>query len=226
MSYQNLNTLVAKIQSALTQLENKQLSVSDIDNIQENAKELFERLTVLKYLALEKLVDAATNDTKEVKLEDENQAPSVEEADIPVSIKIGSSEPRTPKNQTNLLDAIKESKEGVEVDQPEELPEDQSLNEKLVADPGSTSLAEKLKRQPINDLLTAIGINQKFLFMNDLFEGERDQFHHSLDELNKFDSFLDADNYIKNNLMVKYNWDMENKSVVRFMELVERRYLG
>ena len=36
MSYQNLNALVAKIQSALTQLENKQLSVSDIDSIQEN----------------------------------------------------------------------------------------------------------------------------------------------------------------------------------------------
>ena len=52
MSYQNLNALVAKIQSALTQLENKQLSVSDIDSIQENAKELFERLTVLKYLLL------------------------------------------------------------------------------------------------------------------------------------------------------------------------------
>jgi hypothetical protein len=62
--------------------------------------------------------------------------------------------------------------------------------------------------------------------MNDLFEGERDEFHNSLSELNKFDSFLDADNYIKNNLMVKYNWDMENTSVVRFMELVERRYLG
>jgi len=223
MSYQNLNALVAKIQSALTQLENKQLSVSDIDSIQENAKELFERLTVLKYLALEKLVES-TDTSKKVKTADENREASTEDADIPVAIKISASEPTVPENQTNLLDAIKESKE--EVNEPEIPTDDQSLNEKLNASPSADSLSEKLKKQPINDLITAIGINQKFLFMNDLFEGERDEFHNSLSELNKFDSFLDADNYIKNNLMVKYNWDMENQSVVRFMELVERRYLG
>ena len=223
MSYQNLNALVAKIQSALTQLENKQLSVSDIDSIQENAKELFERLTVLKYLALEKLVES-TDTSKKVKTADENREASTEDADIPVAIKISASEPSVPENQTNLLDAIKESKE--EVNEPEIPTDDQSLNEKLNASPSAASLSEKLKKQPINDLITAIGINQKFLFMNDLFEGERDEFHNSLSELNKFDSFLDADNYIKNNLMVKYNWDMENQSVVRFMELVERRYLG
>jgi hypothetical protein len=223
MSYQNLNALVAKIQSALTQLENKQLSVSDIDSIQENAKELFERLTVLKYLALEKLVES-TDPSKKVKTADENREASAEDADIPVAIKISASEPPIPENQTNLLDPIKESKE--EVSEPEIPTDDQSLNEKLNASPSAASLSEKLKKQPINDLITAIGINQKFLFMNDLFEGERDEFHNSLSELNKFDSFLDADNYIKNNLMVKYNWDMENQSVVRFMELVERRYLG
>ena len=223
MSYQNLNALVAKIQSALTQLENKQLSVSDIDSIQENAKELFERLTVLKYLALEKLVES-TDTSKKVKTADENREASTEDADIPVAIKISASEPTVPENQTNLLDAIKESKE--EVNEPEIPTDDQSLNEKLNASPSAASLSEKLKKQPINDLITAIGINQKFLFMNDLFEGERDEFHNSLSELNKFDSFLDADNYIKNNLMVKYNWDMENTSVVRLMELVERRYLA
>ena len=223
MSYQNLNALVAKIQSALTQLENKQLSVSDIDSIQENAKELFERLTVLKYLALEKLVES-TDTESEDKTETENSEANIKDADIPVAIKFSASEPPIPENQTNLLDAIKESKE--EVNEPEIPADDQSLNEKLNASPSAASLSEKLKKQPINDLITAIGINQKFLFMNDLFEGERDEFHNSLSDLNKFDSFLDADNYIKNNLMVKYNWDMENTSVVRFMELVERRYLG
>ena len=62
--------------------------------------------------------------------------------------------------------------------------------------------------------------------MNDLFEGERDEFHNSIAELNKFDSFLDADNYIRNNLVAKYKWDMESASAVRFMELIERRYLS
>ena len=53
MSYQNLNDLVEEIKSGLLKLENSELSVTDVDAIQANAKELFERLTVLKYLALE-----------------------------------------------------------------------------------------------------------------------------------------------------------------------------
>ena len=62
--------------------------------------------------------------------------------------------------------------------------------------------------------------------MNDLFEGERDAYHEAIDKLNSFDSYLDADNYIKNNLVDKYCWDLENSSAVRFMELIERRYLS
>ena len=189
------------------------LSVTDVDAIQANAKELFERLTVLKYLALERLADGSKNDISS------QESLDSEDAEIqPIKIKIGNPEEKVPENQTNLLDAIEES--GVELEQSDA----ENLNQKLAS--ASKSVADKLKAQPIPDLNTAIGINQKYLFMNDLFEGERDEFHNSIAELNKFDSFLDADNYIRNNLVSKYNWDMESASAVRFMELIERRYLS
>ena len=213
MSYQNLNDLVEEIKSGLLKLENSELSVTDVDAIQANAKELFERLTVLKYLALERLADGSKNDISS------QESLDSEDAEIqPIKIKIGNPEEKVPENQTNLLDAIEES--GVELEQSDA----ENLNQKLAS--ASKSVADKLKAQPIPDLNTAIGINQKYLFMNDLFEGERDEFHNSIAELNKFDSFLDADNYIRNNLVAKYNWDMESASAVRFMELIERRYLS
>ena len=57
MSYQNLNALVEEIRSELLKLDNSELSLADVDAIQANARELYDRLTVLKYLAMERLVD-------------------------------------------------------------------------------------------------------------------------------------------------------------------------
>ncbi len=217
MSYQNLNALVEEIRSELLKLENSELSLADVDAIQANARELYDRLTVLKYLAMERLVD-----DPQPNVDKDQDNDSVDVDMNPIKLKLGNSEKKIPENQTNLLDAIEES--GVE-DKVEES-DLGSLNQKLADASESKSIAEKLKSQPIPDLIAAIGINQKFLFMNDLFDGERDEFHNSLGELNKFDSFLDADNYIRNNLMSKYSWDMESPSAIRFMELIERRYLS
>jgi len=217
MSYQNLNALVEEIRSELLKLENSELSLADLDAIQANARELYDRLTVLKYLAMERLVD-----DPQPNVDKDQDNDSVDVDMNPIKLKLGNSEKKIPENQTNLLDAIEES--GVE-DKVEES-DLGSLNQKLADASESKSIAEKLKSQPIPDLIAAIGINQKFLFMNDLFDGERDEFHNSLGELNKFDSFLDADNYIRNNLMSKYSWDMESPSAIRFMELIERRYLS
>ena len=217
MSYQNLNALVEEIRSELLKLENSELSLADVDAIQANARELYDRLTVLKYLAMERL-----EDDPQPNVDKDQDNDSVDVDMNPIKLKLGNSEKKIPENQTNLLDAIEES--GVE-DKVEES-DLGSLNQKLADASESKSIAEKLKSQPIPDLIAAIGINQKFLFMNDLFDGERDEFHNSLGELNKFDSFLDADNYIRNNLMSKYSWDMESPSAIRFMELIERRYLS
>jgi hypothetical protein len=219
MSYQNLNALVEEIRSELLKLENSELSLADVDAIQTNARELYDRLTVLKYLAMERLADEPE---PEPNIDKDQGDDSVDVDMAPIKLKLGNAEKNIPENQTSLLDAIEES--DVEKKPDESMSE--NLNQKLAVPSESKSIADKLKSQPISDLVAAIGINQKFLFMNDLFKGERDEFHHSMGELNKFDSFLDADNYIRNNLMAKYSWDMESPSAIRFMELIERRYLS
>ena len=251
MSYQSLNDLVEEIKSELSKLENQELSVADIDAIQQNAQELYERLTVLKYTAIEKLVKVESTpepiaEVEEPIAEIEEEIESVPEektteaAPIRFNMKPveAEEEEEVDENQTNLLDEIEERVTAVEEvpepkkekkKAPKEIKTEESktsLNDKLAESSEPVSLADKLKKQPITNLASSIGINQKFLFMNDLFEGERDAFHQSIAELDGFDSYLDADNYIKNNLVNKYDWDLENPSAVRFMELVERRYLS
>ena len=56
----------------------------------------------------------------------------------------------------------------------------------LHVDAPEKTVADKLSRQPIKDLKSAIGLNQKFLFMNDLFEGENELFNNAINKINSF----------------------------------------
>ncbi len=86
------------------------------------------------------------------------------------------------------------------------------------------SLADRLGKSPIADLKKAIGINQKFLFMNDLFEGENSHYHDAVGRLNEFAGY-DGAKGLLNELQTRFSWDPESQSTIAFTELVERRYL-
>lgn len=99
-----------------------------------------------------------------------------------------------------------------------------SFLEKLTGKNEDNSLARKLANIPISDLRSAIGLNEKYLYINELFAGDAVDFNASLDVLNKCKSYTDAEIFIAENLFDKYNWNVENKYVAEFMELVERRF--
>lgn len=100
-----------------------------------------------------------------------------------------------------------------------------SVHEKIGVKKSSGSLLEKLKMQPIANLKSAIAINQRFLFSNELFKGNMEAFNQAINELNHLESLDEALRFINLQLAEKYLWDYENPTVVQFVELVERRYL-
>jgi hypothetical protein len=98
-----------------------------------------------------------------------------------------------------------------------------SINDKFADRAEQETLADRLGKSPISSLPEAIGLNQKFLFMNDLFEGENGLYNEAIQSLNNFTNFIDADEFI-NTLVARHNWDMTDKTTQDFVELVERRY--
>ena len=87
------------------------------------------------------------------------------------------------------------------------------------------SLAGQYSKQKINDINTHIGINEKFLFTNELFKGDTENFVQELNKLNSFSSSVEAlAHFVK--LSSKYEWTAENKAYIQLKELVERRYLN
>lgn len=86
------------------------------------------------------------------------------------------------------------------------------------------SLARKLQKKPIADLKAAIGINEKFLFINELFGGNMTEYNIAINQVNICSSHAEAEAYL-GTLRGLYKWDPESETVITFSELVERRFL-
>ncbi len=99
---------------------------------------------------------------------------------------------------------------------------DFSLNERLK--PSHVELANTLKDAPVKDLKKAIGINDRFLFINELFRGDENMYERSLKTINAFHSLPEAEYWIQRELKVKIGWPEKNDTVDMFDQLVRRRF--
>ncbi len=88
----------------------------------------------------------------------------------------------------------------------------------------TTELQEKLALDPIKDLKTAIGINDKFQFIETLFGGDEKAFDQAIKTINGFKIYAEAQFWIKSNLREQYNWEETEAVVKAFDLLVKRRF--
>ena len=101
--------------------------------------------------------------------------------------------------------------------------EPHTLGDKLEA-AEDTSLAARLQRKPVADLAAAIGINDKFLLLNELFGGSMEKYNKSIRALNNFSTLLGAKTYMSE-LQIEFQWDCESDAYKKLDNLVERRFM-
>ena len=85
------------------------------------------------------------------------------------------------------------------------------------------ALAETLQTAPLKDIREAIGINDKFTFVNDLFNGDLERYNKVMDELNGFSGLSGAQTYLAE-LQVQYQWDEESPAYRKLALLLERKF--
>ena len=100
--------------------------------------------------------------------------------------------------------------------------QNESLNDRLKQE--KTEVVEVLKHEPIKDLRKAIGINDRFVFINDLFRGDEAMYERSIKTINSFHIFPEAEYWINRELIVKLGWDADSEIVRHFYQLVKRRF--
>jgi hypothetical protein len=143
-------------------------------------------------------------DQKPVEVQDKNEEPKTEEKPVAPSI--------TSQKQAEI-DLFGDP---APVKKPE-------VKEKA-APKEDKSLGRKLQKKPITDLKAAIGINEKFQFINELFHGNMTEYNIAINQVNICANHQEAEAYL-DTLKELYKWDAESEAVVTFSELVERRFL-
>ncbi|MFM2138608.1 MAG: hypothetical protein RJA57_915, partial [Bacteroidota bacterium] len=98
----------------------------------------------------------------------------------------------------------------------------ESLNDRLRQP--RTELVEVLKETPVRDLRKAIGVNDRFLFIQELFRGDESMFDRSIKTINSFNIHAEAEYWITRELTVKLGWDTDAPAVQQFYQLVKRRF--
>lgn len=97
-----------------------------------------------------------------------------------------------------------------------------SLNDQLRQQ--KTEVAHRLQDAPIKDLRKAIGINDKFVFLKDLFNGDEAAYERSIKTINAFHVLQEAEYWMNRELKLRLGWNDTAETVQHFYQLVRRRF--
>jgi hypothetical protein len=101
--------------------------------------------------------------------------------------------------------------------------EAQSLNDLLKQE--TTEVGHKLSEAgAVKDLKKAIGINDRFVFINELFRGDEAMYERSIKTINNFSIYPEAQYWMERELKIKLGWDDKRQTTQDFYALVKRRF--
>lgn len=86
--------------------------------------------------------------------------------------------------------------------------------------PAESAAVDFVGKSAIGSLTEAIGINDRFLLIRDLFDGNAEAFDAAVEKLNSFDNLDDCMVHIVEN----YEWNPYSEGAKLMMALIERRY--
>lgn len=226
-----MHELIEQIRKALGELDQGQLDLDGVDRTTEQARSLYERLVVLRHKAREVRVVPPTPPVAEPP----PPPPPVEMPPMRLDTRPSEVTPR----QTSLIDAIAETETtpappppppaprpaAPRADRPAETPAPKKTPETPRPAAKSASLADKLEKGPVADLHKAIALSQKFWFVAELFQGQRERYEKSIDKLNSLASAEEAKAFVDKEIVTALGKAPDADALRSFLELVERRYL-
>lgn len=158
-----------------------------------------------------------------VKVEEENNVTEEPES-VEIELETVDPEPVSQKQPAETDEPAKkptrkaEPQQTVITQQPEHL----TIADKMAMQEDA-SLAARLQRKSINDLKSAIGINEKFLFVNELFGGSMEKYNKSINLLNEV-ATLEGAKVCLDELKIELQWSSSSEAYAKLKDLVTRRF--
>lgn len=82
-------------------------------------------------------------------------------------------------------------------------------------------VSSRINTKPIKSIPAAIGINEKFELINNLFNGDSVRYEQAINRLDQAMDFNEAFEYLSSN----FSWDMNDPLAQRILELVRRKLI-
>lgn len=109
-----------------------------------------------------------------------------------------------------------------------------NINEQFKTDKSTLldkiGLANKENREttsndlPSKGLKKSITINQRFMFVNELFHGDKDEFEMVINYLDNCRAHQEAMDFLQDNYVKKKNWDLQQEEVEEFFNVIAKNF--
>ncbi len=245
----NYREKIKNIEKLVDKMESGELSIHELVELETLTGDLHERSIILKYKAFESkfensnadqeepkesLVDQIDEVLEENEVEDETPAMDFSMFDEP---EVKEEAPKEIETQHQVTLTQSDSIEQ-EVEKPEAQPEVKSepIAEEpkvVVKEKGSSfldrlsisdnSISSQLAGRKIDTLSGAFGINDRLLYINELFDGSGEAFSDAVKTLDT-QSDLDAASDKVEEMAFKNSWNPEEEVVLEFLAIIKRRY--
>jgi hypothetical protein len=101
--------------------------------------------------------------------------------------------------------------------------ENTTLNDRLQTS-DEVSIADHHTNSKVDSVLSSISVNQRYMFINELFEGDNEEFLVAFDKIEECKSFDDSVELLVNGYAKKYGWDMGSDNVKELLKTVFRKF--
>ncbi|MEP4535125.1 MAG: hypothetical protein ABJ004_18660 [Cyclobacteriaceae bacterium] len=98
-----------------------------------------------------------------------------------------------------------------------------TINEKFEREE-SVTLADHHQQSKVTSIMEAISVNNRYMFINDLFEGDKDEFADAIDRIEECESFDEAVEILVQEYARNYEWDMNSDEVKELLKVVFRKF--
>ena len=106
---------------------------------------------------------------------------------------------------------------------PAQKPQQRSLNDLFNEQREDHSISSQYQRAKVGDLTKAISINDKFIYIKELFHNRGENFSASIRQLNECKTMEEAFDCLEE-LKQKFFWDSKSDAYLSFCDLLRRKY--
>lgn len=215
MQLDSLKKKIAAIEKIIDQISAREITPIDKDLLLQRLREVYQQ--VLDWEALLPDVEPVSEEVNDTSgddiIEEKNDADNDKEIIPPAENVVPE-----PQNEIPPVNEVDKNEVVNDNASPDLFSSEKDVSE------GSTSVEDKIRQHKIEDLKKAIGINEKFQMINQLFEGDIKEYTLAIGAINEA---VDKDEAIAklDELQEKYHWNIESEAFEMIKSLTERRHM-